>query len=92
MSRRMTFGSNMDCAMSSTPLMWGNPDREWAIGEEAMIRLGVLTYLCTVIDIYSDGSLEVEVWVTCKTLTVKAANLRPQPLKPQPRTRKFARG
>ena len=91
-SKRMTFSGNTDCAMSSSPAVWGNPDYEWAIGEEGIIKLGILSYLCTVIDQYSDGSLEVEVWITGKTLTVRPHNLRLQPAKPQPRTRSYAIG
>jgi len=92
MTRRLSFGSNSECAMSSTPVVWGPPDYEWAIGEDGQIKLGALTYLVTVIDQYSDGSLEVEVWVTGKTLTVKPQHLRLQPKKPKMTNRNYARG
>ncbi len=90
MPTKLTFGSDTDCAMSSTPKVWGNPNHEWSLGDEAQIKLGVLTYLVTVIDRYSDGSLEVEVWVTSKFLTVKPHHLRPQPKKPKLPNRNFA--
>lgn len=69
--------SNLQLLLSKPTVANGNPEREWAIGEQAIIRKGFINLLVTIIDMYSDGTYEAEVWLSGTTVTVKSAHLRP---------------
>ncbi len=69
--------SNLQSMLLMPSVPNGCPDREWAIGEHGVVRKGIINILVTIIDMYEDGSYEVEVWLSGTTLTVKSEHIRP---------------